>query len=131
MISEYMTFVHIRIKFSQSTNTKSVFIYQISFLKINIEVIKETYTWIICHRTTVTNYAGHLKEIRLKTSSTHQTKTALKYMELNLGSIRATLASRVIGKVRTGLHKFCSVAGLASRLQAKFFRIHKILATVI
>ena len=88
--------------------------YQISFLKINIEVIKETYTWIICHRTTVTNYAGHLKEIRLKTSSTHQTKTALKYMELDLGSIRATLASRVIGKVRTGLHKFCSVAGLAS-----------------
>ena len=27
---------------------------------------------------------------------------------------RATLASRIIGKGRTGLHKFCSVVGLAS-----------------
>ena len=66
---------------------------KLSFLKINTEVIKETYTWIICHRTTVINHTGHLKdgkgkEIRLKTSSIHQTKAALRYMGLDLGLIK-------------------------------------------
>ena len=51
-------------------------------MKISIEVMKETYTWIICHRTTVINHTEHLKvrkgkEIRLKTSSAHLTKTEL------------------------------------------------------
>ena len=66
---------------------------KLSFLKINIEAILETYTWIICHRTTVINNTEHLKdrkrkEIRLKTSSVHLTRTVLKYLGLDLGLIK-------------------------------------------
>ena len=38
---------------------------KLRFLKINIEVIKETY-WIICHRTTAINHPEHLKDGKAK-----------------------------------------------------------------
>ena len=46
-----------------------------------------------CHRTTVINHLEHLKdrkekEAKLKTSFAHLTKTALKYMGLDLGLIK-------------------------------------------
>ena len=75
---KHITIVYIRIKFldRQRQNQFSKINF-LNFLKINIEVTKETYTWIICHRTTVINHTGHLKngkgkEKKLKMSHKRQ-----------------------------------------------------------
>ena len=90
-IDDYITFVHIRIKFPQSTITKSVFLYQIKFSEnkywsnkgdIYLDNMPSNY----CHHWYKTSKRRKRKINKTKTPSPHQAKTALKYVALVLVS---------------------------------------------
>lgn len=65
LFAEHISFAQIRIKFLNQQRQNQFLCIKLRFLKINIEVIKETY-WIICHRTTAINHPEHLKDGKAK-----------------------------------------------------------------